>query len=128
MLILSQQLPPEIQNLVLKARQLEDQLKLVMSRRQQIKLELLELDSVKEELEKLSDDAIVHRQVGNILIKKDKKSVYEEINDRKETLQLQDLALEKQEASLRKQFESTSKELEAAIRKYQLGQGLGSVA
>jgi prefoldin beta subunit len=121
---LSQQLPPEIQNLVLKARQLEEQLRLVVTRRQQIKLELLEIESVKEELEKLPDDSVVHKQVGNVLIKKDKKSVYEEINDRKETLQLQDLALEKQEANLRKQFESTSRELENAIRRYQSGEGV----
>jgi len=117
-------LPPEIQNLVLKARQLEEQLRLVVTRRQQIKLELLEIESVKEELEKLPDDSVVHKQVGNVLIKKDKKSVYEEINDRKETLQLQDLALEKQEANLRKQFESTSRELENAIRRYQSGEGV----
>ncbi|MDT7891151.1 MAG: prefoldin subunit beta [Thermoproteota archaeon] len=121
---MSQQLPPEIQNLVLKARQLEEQLRLVVTRRQQIKLELLEIESVKEELEKLPDDSVVHKQVGNVLIKKDKKSVYEEINDRKETLQLQDLALEKQEANLRKQFESTSRELENAIRRYQSGEGV----
>jgi len=121
---LSQQLPPEIQNLVLKARQLEEQLRLIVTRRQQIKLELLEIESVKEELEKLPDDSVVHKQVGNVLIKKDKKSIYDEINDRKETLQLQDLALEKQEANLRKQFESTSRELENAIRRYQSGEGV----
>lgn len=121
---MSQQLPPEIQNLVLKARQLEEQLRLIVTRRQQIKLELLEIESVKEELEKLPDDSVVHKQVGNVLIKKDKKSIYDEINDRKETLQLQDLALEKQEANLRKQFESTSRELENAIRRYQSGEGV----
>jgi len=120
---MSQQLPPEIQNLVLKARQLEEQLRIVITRRQQIKLELLELENVKEELDKLPDEVVVHKQVGNILIKKDKKSVAEEINDRKETLQLQDLALEKQEANLRKQFESTSRELENALRRYQTGIG-----
>ncbi len=120
---MSQQLPPEIQNLVLKAKQLEDQLRIIMTRRQQIKLELLELESVKEELEKLPDDAVVHKQVGNILIKKDKKTVYEEVNDRRETLQLQDMALEKQETNLRKQFEGVSKELELALKRYQLGQG-----
>ncbi|HLI46015.1 MAG TPA: prefoldin subunit beta [Geobacterales bacterium] len=119
---MSQQLPPEIQNLVLKARQLEEQLRIVMTRRQQIKLELLEIESVKEELDKLPDEVVIHKQVGNILIKKDKKSVSEEINDRKETLQLQDLALEKQEANLRKQFESTSRELESALRRYQTGE------
>ncbi len=124
---MSQQLPPEIQNMVIKARQLEEQLRIVIARRQQIKLELLELEGVKEELEKLPDDAVIHKQVGNILIKKDKKTVYEETNDRRETLQLQDLALEKQEANLRKQFESVSKELELALRRYQLGQSGGTI-
>lgn len=113
--------------MVIKARQLEEQLRIVIARRQQIKLELLELEGVKEELEKLPDDAVIHKQVGNILIKKDKKTVYEETNDRRETLQLQDLALEKQEANLRKQFESVSKELELALRRYQLGQSGGTI-
>lgn len=118
---MSQQLPPEIQNLVLKARQLEEQLRIVVARRQQIKLDLMEIDTVKEELEKISDDTVVHKLVGSILIKTDKKTALNEINERKETLQLQDMTLEKQENTLRKQFEATSRELEEALRKYQSG-------
>ncbi|MFP3189788.1 MAG: prefoldin subunit beta [Thermoproteota archaeon] len=121
---MSQQLPPEIQNLVLKARQIEEQLRIVVARRQQIKLDIMEIDTVKEELEKVPDDTVVHKLVGSILIKTDKKTALNEINERKETLQLQDLTLEKQESTLRKQFEATSRELEEALRRYQSGGGV----
>jgi prefoldin beta subunit len=124
---LAQQLPPEIQNLALKLKQLEEQLRLVITRRQQIKAELMEIELVKEELEKISDDTFVHKMVGNILIKISKKTALEEINEKKETLQLQDMTLDKQENILRKQYEATSKELEEMIKRYQLG-GTGTVS
>jgi len=115
---MSQSLPPEIQNLVLKVKQKEDQLRLIIARRQQIKLEIMEIELVIEELQKIPDDTVVHKLVGNILIKKDKKQALDEINERKETLQLQDMTLEKQENILRKELEASSKELEEAIKKY----------
>jgi prefoldin beta subunit len=124
---LAQQLPPEIQNLALKLKQIEEQLRLVITRRQQIKAELMEIELVKEELEKISDDTFVHKMVGNILIKISKKTALEEINEKKETLQLQDMTLDKQENILRKQYEATSKELEETIKRYQLG-GTGTVS
>jgi prefoldin, beta subunit, archaeal len=125
---LAQQIPPEIQNLALKLKQIEEQLRLVITRRQQIKAELMEIEIVKEELEKIADDAFVHKMVGNILIKIPKKTALEEINEKKETLQLQDMTLDKQENILRKQYESTSKELEEMIKKSQLGGQLGSIS
>jgi prefoldin beta subunit len=124
---LTQQVPPEIQNLALKLKQIEEQLRLVITRRQQIKAELMEIELVKEELEKISDDTFVHKMVGNILIKVSKKTALEEINEKKETLQLQDMTLDKQENILRKQYEATSKELEEMIKRYQLG-GTSSVS
>ncbi len=125
---MAQQIPPEIQNLALKLKQIEEQLRLVITRRQQIKAELMEIEIVKEELEKIADDAFVHKMVGNILIKIPKKTALEEINEKKETLQLQDMTLDKQENILRKQYESTSKELEEMIKKSQLGGQLGSIS
>ncbi len=116
-------LPPEIQNQTNRVKQLEDQLKLVVARRQQVKAELLDVESALAELEKMSPDAVVYKSIGNILVKSSRDELISELKERKETLELQEMTLGKQETSMRKQWEQAVADLNALLIKYGLIKG-----
>ncbi len=119
-------LPPEIQNQTNRVKQLEEQLKLVVARRQQVKAELLDVESALAELEKINPDTAVYKSIGNILVKASRDELINELKERKETLELQEMTLGKQEASMRKQWEQAVNDLNALLIKYGLVKGGGS--
>jgi prefoldin beta subunit len=121
-------LPPEIQNQTNRVKQLEDQLKLVVARRQQVKAELLDVESALAELEKMNPDAVVYKSIGNILVKSSRDELISELKERKETLELQEMTLGKQETSMRKQWEQAVADLNALLIKYGLVKGGGTTA
>ncbi|MEM3833150.1 MAG: prefoldin subunit beta [Thermoprotei archaeon] len=117
---MSATLPPEIQNQTNRVKQLEDQLKLVVARRQQVKAELIDVESALAELEKMSSDAVVYKSIGNILVKSSRDELISELKEHKETLELQEMTLGKQETSMRKQWEQAVADLNALLIKYGL--------
>lgn len=119
-------LPPEIQNQTNRVKQLEEQLKLVIARRQQVKAELLDVESALAELEKINPDAVVYKSIGNILVKASRDELINELKERKETLELQEMTLGKQEATMRKQWEQAVNDLNALLIKYGLVKGGGT--
>jgi len=121
-------LPPEIQNQTNRVKQLEEQLKLVIARRQQVKAELLDVESALTELEKINPDAVVYKSIGNILVKASRDELISELKERKETLELQEMTLGKQEATMRKQWEQAVNDLNALLIKYGLVKGGGTTA
>ncbi len=105
------QMPPWLQEQLMKLQQSQQNLQTIMQQKQQIEMERIETDKSLEELRKASDDDTVYKHAGSILIKSTKKDLIEEIEERKELTKTRSIVLEKQEVRLKE----TLKEQEAKI-------------
>ncbi len=105
------QMPPWLQEQLMKMQQSQQNLQAIMQQKQQIEMERIETDKSLEELKKASDDDMVYKHAGSILIKSTKKELIEELEEKKELTKTRSTVLEKQEARLKE----TLKEQEAKI-------------
>ena len=105
------QMPPWLQEQLMKMQQSQQNLQAIMQQKQQIEMEKIETDKSLEELKKASDDDMVYKHAGSILIKSTKKELIDELEERKELTKTRSTVLEKQENRLKE----TLKEQEAKI-------------
>jgi len=106
-------LPPAVQERLLRFQQLQQTLQSVLTQKQQLELELLEVDQALGELEKASDDAVIYKSVGSLLVRSEKARVSTELKERKELANMRISVLGKQEERLRSQV----KELQTRLQK-----------
>jgi len=105
------QMPPWLQEQLMKMQQSQQNLQAMMQQKQQIEMEKIETDKSLEELKKASDDDMVYKHAGSILIKSTKKELIDELEERKELTKTRFTVLEKQENRLKESL----KEQEAKI-------------
>jgi len=105
------QMPPWLQEQLMKMQQSQQNLQAIMQQKQQIEMERIETDKSLEELKKASDDDMVYKHAGSILIKSTKKELLEDLEEKKELTKTRSTVLEKQESRLKE----TLKEQEAKI-------------
>ncbi|MEM1551452.1 MAG: prefoldin subunit beta [Candidatus Bathyarchaeia archaeon] len=105
-------LPPQVQERLLRLQQLQQTLQSVLAQKQQVELELTEIEQALSELQKVADDAVVYKAIGSLLVKTDKAKVTADLNERKELLNMRASVLGKQEERLRSQM----KELQAKLQ------------
>ncbi len=107
----SGQMPPWLQEQLMKMQQSQQNLQAIMQQKQQIEMEKIETDKSLEELRKSSDEDIVFKHAGSILIKSTKTELVAELEEKKELTKTRSTVLEKQEERLKE----TLKEQEAKI-------------
>jgi len=83
--------------------------------KQKIEEELLEVENAIKELENMKDDEKVFIMIGNVLIRKDKKSVIEELKEKRDILNIRIKSLDKQEVQLRERLTNLQNEIEKLI-------------
>lgn len=110
------QLPPQIQQRLLRLQQLQQNLQGVMAQKQQLSLQLTETENAVKELEKLEDDAIVYKSIGALLVKAEKTKVSTELTERKELVKMRVDVLAKQEERLRTQVKELQEKLQQDLR------------
>ena len=94
----SGQMPPWLQEQLMKMQQSQQNLQIIMQQKQQIEMEKIETEKSLDELKKASDDDTVYKHAGSILIKSTKKELIEELEERKELTKTRSTVLEKQES------------------------------
>jgi len=109
-------LPPAVQERLLRLQQLQQTLQSVLTQKQQLELELLEVDQALSELEKTSNDGVVYKSIGSLLIKTEKPKVTTELNEKKELANMRVSVLSKQEERLRSQIKELSDKLQRDLR------------
>jgi len=112
---MSQKLPPEIENKLVRLQEFQEQLKMLMLRRQQLELQLREVENALEEVEKLEEGMDVYKTAGYIMFKSSKDKVLEELRDKKETLELRIKTVQKQENLVKKQFEELRRDVSRSL-------------
>lgn len=97
----SGQMPPWLQEQLMKMQQSQQNLQVIMQQKQQIEMEKIETEKSLDELRKASDEDMVYKHAGSILIKSTKKELIEELEERKELTKTRATVLEKQETRLK---------------------------
>jgi prefoldin beta subunit len=108
----SEQLPPSIQQQVARLQQLQQTLNVMIAERQRLQAELEEINQALEELGKSSDDVVVYKAVGPILVQVPKERIVSELSEKRDLNDMRLKVIEKQEARTRSQIEELQKELQ----------------
>jgi prefoldin beta subunit len=106
------QLPPPVQERLLRLQQLQQTLQSILGQKQQVELEVTEIDQALNELQKLTDDAVIYKAAGSLLMKSERTKVITELTERKELLTTRATILAKQEERLRGQLKDVQTKLQ----------------
>ena len=108
----NQQIPPMVQEQLAKLQQTQQNFQSILMQKQQLESEKLETEKALEELKKASDDELVFKHAGTIMIKSNKKDLIEELEEHVELAKTKATLLVKQEERLK----TTLKEQETKIQ------------
>ena len=108
----NQQIPPMVQEQIAKLQQTQQNFQSILMQKQQLESEKLETEKALEELKKASDDELVFKHAGTIMIKSNKKDLIEELEEQAELAKTKASILVKQEVRLK----TTLKEQETKIQ------------
>ena len=108
----NQQIPPMVQEQLAKLQQTQQNFQSILMQKQQLESEKLETGKALEELKKASDDELVFKHAGTIMIKSNKKDLIEELEEQAELAKTKASILVKQEERLK----ITLKEQETKIQ------------
>ncbi|MCD6410105.1 MAG: prefoldin subunit beta [Candidatus Verstraetearchaeota archaeon] len=123
MKIMAEQLPPQVQMQLARLQDLQEQLRAIVLRKQQIELELREVERALKETEDLSNDVPIYKSVGALLFKTEKEKVVKELGERKEELELRIKTLERQESRVKQQLEELRKSILSYTSQFSAGGG-----
>jgi prefoldin beta subunit len=105
-------LPPQVQERLLRMQQLQQTLQSILSQKQQVEMELAEIGQASSEVEKLTDDAVIYKSAGSLMIRAQKTNVASDLTERKELLNTRATVLTKQEERLRGQLKDLQTKLQ----------------
>lgn len=109
---MSSSIPPQVQEQLARLQQLQQTLQVVITQKQQLEIELSDTERALKELEKLTDETIIYKSIGALLVKSDRQSMLKELSERKELLNTQVTVLAKQE----ERASSKLKELQQSLQ------------
>ncbi len=85
-------------------------------------MEKTEVEQTISELQKTSDDAVIYKAVGSLLVKAEKPKVTEELVERKELLETRTTVLARQEERIRSQVKEAQTKLQEDLNPSAAGQ------
>ena len=110
------ELPPQVQEQLVRFQQLQQTLQSVASQKQQLDAELNETDKAIAELEKSTDETPVYKSVGAILVKSNRQNLLTELKERKELLTTRVTVLGKQEERTRERLKEAQEKLQERLQ------------
>lgn len=110
------ELPPQVQEQLVRLQQLQQTLQSVVTQKQQLELELNETDKALSELEKSTDETPVYKSVGSILVKSNRQALLGELKERKELLTTRVTVLGKQEERTRERLKEVQEKLQERLQ------------
>ena len=111
-----QQMPPWLQEQIGKMQQSQQNLQSIMMQKQQVEMENVESDRALEELKKAADGDQVFKYAGSILIKSDKKSLIDELEEKKELSKTKTTVLAKQEERLKTSLQEQEQKIQEMLK------------
>ena len=111
---LSPNISPQLQEQLAKFEQLRKTLETIPIQKQQIDLQIFEIEKALEELNKINENTTVYKSAGTIMIKANKDSLIKELTEAKDLGNSQLILLKKQETRVIENI----KELEIKIKQF----------
>lgn len=111
----SGEIPPQVQNQLAQLQQLKVQIEAGGRQKMQVEALLRDAENALEELEKLDENSVIYKNVGELMIKASKESVMEDLSERKETYDLRLKTLERQEERVQKKYQQLQQQLREAL-------------
>ncbi len=108
------ELSKETQENISKLQLIEQNIQTLLMQKQQFQAQLFEVESALKEIEK-TDEAF--KIVGNVMIKTDKAALKNELNQKKELIDLRFKNIDKQEKQLKDKAEALQKDVMSKIKK-----------
>lgn len=109
------QLPPQIQEQLLRLQQLQQTLQAVMTQKQQLELELNETERALAELEKVTDQTAIYKSIGSLLIKSERQGLMNELKERKDLLNTRVTVLGRQEERAKEKLKELQEKLQERL-------------
>ena len=110
------QMPPWLQEQITKMQQSQQNLQSILAQKQQVDMENTESERALEELQKASENDQVFKYAGSILIKSDKKTLIEELEEKKELSKTQITVLSKQEERIKTSLQEQEKKIQEMLK------------
>jgi prefoldin beta subunit len=110
------ELPPQVQEELVRLQQLQQTLQAVVSQKQQLEMDMTETDRALTELDKVTGETPVYKSVGSILVKADKQVLLSELKERKELLNTRVTVLGRQEERTRERIKDIQQKLQEKLR------------
>jgi prefoldin beta subunit len=111
-----QQMPPWLQEQIGKMQQSQQNLQSILMQKQQVEMENVESDRALEELKNASDEDQVFKYAGSILIKSNKKSLIDELEEKKELSKTKSVVLAKQEERLKASLQEQEQKIQEMLK------------
>ncbi len=111
-----QQIPPWLQEQLMKLQQSQQNLQAIQAQKQQLEMEKLETSKALEELQKISEDEAVYKHAGSILIKSTKKTLIDELEEKKELANTRATVLLKQEERLKQSLQEQETKINQMVQ------------
>ena len=111
-----QQMPPWLQEQITKMQQTQQNLQSILAQKQQVDMESIESERALEELQKANDDEQVFKYAGTILIKSEKKTLIDELEEKKELSKTKITVLGKQEQRLKTSLQEQEKKIQDMLK------------
>ena len=112
----NQQIPPWLQEQIAKLQQTQQNLQMTASQKQQLEFETIETEKSLEELKKVSDDDAVFKFAGTILVKSNKQTLLEDLEEKKELIKTRTTVLAKQEDKLKTSLKEQESKIQEMIK------------
>jgi prefoldin beta subunit len=110
-------LPPKVQNQIAQFQQLTQQIQMVTTQKIQLESQVRELDKTIQELDRTTDDTMIYKNVGSLLIQvKDKPALVTELKEQKETADVRIKTLDRQDKHLRERHKSLQEQITQALQ------------
>lgn len=111
-----EEIPPWLREQLARFDQLQQSLQAIMAQKQQVELELNEIERTLNELKKIEPDGIVYKYAGSILIKVKRDDLLKELEERREIANTRTLVLAKQETRVRENVKELQSKIDEALK------------
>ncbi|MEK6953547.1 MAG: prefoldin subunit beta [Candidatus Micrarchaeota archaeon] len=107
----------DLRNELIEFQNLQQQMQIINMQRQQLTVQLSEIEKAKEEVAKTPERHAMYRLVGNVFVPKDAATMKKDLEEEKETLEMRKSGLQKQEQKFTERINVIRKKVEAAQAK-----------
>lgn len=114
-----EEIPPWLKEQIARYDQLQQNLQAILIQKQQVEVELVEVEKALAELNKVGPEDTVYRSAGSLLIKTRRDDLLKELQEKKELSNTRIVVLAKQEGRAKGSVKEVQAKIDEAIRSKQ---------